>query len=209
MNLRVIDLGLVDYACGLQKQFEVFKQVKQGRSYSALILCRHYPVITLGRRADENNIIASLAELRKEKVEVVRTERGGDVTYHGPGQLTAYPIFNLDLFKKDIHWFLRRLEKVIIDCLAELGVACRLRPGLTGVWVDKEKIASIGISVRNWITFHGLSLNVEKSDMRGFALIRPCGMDIKMTSVEEVLGENVGFELIKNKLKRRFELCAS
>jgi len=207
MSPTVFDLGLVSFAQARQKQLEVFKCVSEGRIPSALIFCRHHPVITLGRRADANNIIAQPGLLSQKNIEILRIERGGEVTYHGPGQLTAYPIFNLNFFKKDLHWFLRRLEEAIIGCLSGLGVAAVARPGLTGVWVGDKKIASIGISVRKWTTFHGLSINVEEGDTPGFSLIRPCGMDIKMTSLEQALGKKTGFDHIKSGLTRRFELC--
>ena len=207
MNFEVYDLGLIDFEAARKKQQEVFEEVKNRRSFSALIFCRHYPVITLGRRTDKRNILASNRELDEAKVRVLRVERGGDVTYHGPGQLTVYPIFNLIFFKKDIHWFLRQLESAVINSLLGLGVSAGRLPGLTGVWVNKKKIASIGIAVRNWITFHGFSLNVEESDTRGFRFIRPCGMDIKMTSLEIELGKRVGFEALKSSLEREVTLC--
>jgi len=207
MNFEVYDLGLIDFEAARQKQREVFNEVKNRRSSSALIFCRHYPVITLGRRTDKRNILVSEQELSEKLVRVMRVERGGGATYHGPGQLTAYPIFNLNFFKKDVHWFLRQLENAVIKSLSGLGVSAARLPGLTGVWVNKEKIASIGIAVRNWITFHGFSLNVEESDTQNFRLIRPCGMDIKMTSLEAVLGEKIGFDVLRSSLEKEVALC--
>ncbi|MDP2904904.1 MAG: lipoyl(octanoyl) transferase LipB [Candidatus Omnitrophota bacterium] len=207
MNFEAYDLGLIDFGAARKKQLEVFVEVKNRRISSALIFCRHYPVITLGRRTDIRNILASEKELIDKKISVLRVERGGDATYHGPGQLTVYPIFNLNFLKKDIHWFLRQLESALIKSLSGLGISAVCLPGLTGVWVNKEKIASIGIAVRNWVTFHGFSLNVEESDTRNFRLIRPCGMDIKMTSIEAALGKKIEFDALRSSLKKEVALC--
>ncbi|MDP2941302.1 MAG: lipoyl(octanoyl) transferase LipB, partial [Candidatus Omnitrophota bacterium] len=144
MKIEIFDLGLAPYKEAWDFQKTVFARVKAGEIPSALILCRHLPVITLGRRADEKNILADKDELTGKKIELFRVERGGDVTYHGPGQLTVYPIFNLKYFKKDIHWFLRYLENITVEFLSSFGVKAEVRPGLTGVWVGQEKIASIG-----------------------------------------------------------------
>ncbi len=191
MSFKVFDLGLIDYQKALAFQIETFKAVKLGFLQSALILCRHYPVITCGRQADKNNILASEAELKARGISVYEIERGGDVTYHGPGQLTIYPIFNLSFYKKDIHWFLRQLEEMAIDLLSDFGVKAERIIGKTGVWAEGAKICSIGIAIRHWITFHGLSINIKAHDLASFNLIRPCGMDIKMTSLETILGRNV------------------
>ena len=207
MNFEVCDLGLIDFEAARQKQLEVFSEVKNRRMASALIFCRHYPVITLGRHTDKRNILASDKELGEKNVPVLRVERGGGATYHGPGQLTAYPIFNLNFLKKDIHWFLRQLETALIKSLSGFGVCAVRLSGLTGVWVNREKIASIGIAVRSWVTFHGFSLNVEESDTQNFRLIRPCGMDIKMTSIEAALGKKIEFDALRSSLKKEVALC--
>jgi len=193
MDFRVFDLGLVDFQKAWQFQKEIFTKVKIGKFDSGIILCRHYPVITLGRLANRDNILASEQELSSKGIQVHKIERGGDITYHGPGQLTIYPIINLNYFKKDIHWFLGQLEEVVIDFLSDFGIKGERHNGLTGIWVDKKKIASIGIAIRNWITFHGLSINIKKDDLSNFRLIRPCGMDIEMTSIESVLNKKEAF----------------
>ena len=198
MDIRVFDLGLVDFPRSYEFQKHVFNKVRSGSIQSALIVCRHRPVITLGRSADKFNIINTSG------IPVYPIERGGDVTYHGPGQITIYPIFNLALFKKDLHWFLRELEQAAIDFLAVFGAKGERKDGLTGVWVDEEKIASIGIAVRNWISFHGISINIKDDDLSGFRQIRPCGMDIEMTSLETVLGREVDMEEVKGKIIGRF-----
>lgn len=205
MQFRVFDLGLIDFKEAWEFQREIFDDVKDSSIESALILCQHYPVITLGRKALKENIGVCERELKKRGIQVYEIERGGDVTYHGPGQIIVYPIFNLIYFKKDIHLFLRRLEEAVIDFLAEWGIRGARYAGLTGVWVDNQKIASIGIAVKNWITFHGLSINIKKDDLDNWLLIRPCGMDIEITSLETRLGREVEIDSIKRALIHRFE----
>lgn len=191
MQFKLYDLGLVDYLPAYQFQQKIFTEVKTRLLESALIICRHNPVITLGRQGERRNIRVSGSVLRDKGISVYDIERGGDVTYHGPGQLIIYPVFNLAYYKKDIHWFLRQLEEIVIDLLSDFGVKGERITGKTGVWVGAEKICSIGIAIRNWITFHGLSINIKEDDLANFNLIRPCGMDIKMTSLETILGRNI------------------
>ena len=200
MPIEILDLGLIDFKSAWDFQKRKFLSVKSQNSSSTLIFCRHYPVITLGRAANRNNILANQAELKKRRIEVYEIERGGDVTYHGPGQLMVYPIFDLNDFKKDIHWFLRFLEQIVIELLSDFGIKVERVSGLTGVWMGKQKIASLGIAIKNWVTFHGLSINVKEDDLRNFSLIRPCGMDIQMTSLETVLGRDVDLGCAKDRL---------
>jgi lipoate-protein ligase B len=204
MEFKIFDLGLVDYFYTWQRQKEIFNDVKIGLLESGLILCQHYPVITLGRQAKKENLRVDTTELRSRGIGIYEIKRGGDVTYHGPGQLVAYPIFNLNYFKKDIHLFLRQLEEAVINLLADFGIQGLRYTGLTGVWVEQQKIASIGIAIKNWITFHGLSINIKKDDLENFRLIRPCGMNIKMTSLESVLGRDVEINSIKETLIPKF-----
>lgn len=221
MEFKVFDLGLIDFRVAEEFQKKVFAEVKNGFLESGLIFCQHYPVITLGRSAKKENILISEQKL-KRRIQVYQTQRGGDVTYHGPGQLMVYPIFNLKYLKKDVHWFLRQLEEVVISFLSDFGIKAERRMGLTGVWVNpvrsncseemaatsngvnEKKIASIGIAIKNWITFHGLSLNVKKEDLDNFGLIRPCGMDIEMTSLESVLNRSVEINKVKDNLITKF-----
>ena len=163
MDFNLIDLGLIDFKEAWLQQKTIFEQVKNRVLESALIVCKHYQVITLGRQAKKENLKFSEEEIKKKGIAVYEIERGGDVTYHGPGQLTVYPIFNLSYFKKDIHWYLRLLEGIIIDLLSDFGIKGIRHAGLTGVWVGKKKIGSIGIAIKNWITFHGLSINIKKT----------------------------------------------
>jgi len=204
MQFKVLDLGLIEFKAAWQIQKEVFKDIKNSRLKSALILCQHYPVITLGRQADKKNILLSENELEAKGIEIYEIERGGDVTYHGPGQITAYPIFNLNYLKKDIHLFLRQLEKVVIDLLSDFGIMGLRYPGLTGVWIGKQKLASIGIAIKNWITFHGLSINIKQGDLDNFRFIRPCGMDIEMTALEKILNANTDINDLKKLLIHKF-----
>lgn len=211
MKFKIFDLGIADFDKTWQFQKEIFLKVKNGLIDSSIILCQHHPVITLGRLAKIEHILISRDELEARGIRVFNTERGGDVTYHGPGQLTVYPIFDLKYFKKDINNFLRRLEDVVIDLLSDFSIKAEKYLGLTGVWIrpaggntDKQKIASVGIAVRSWITFHGLSINIKNNDLDNFLAIKPCGMDIKMTSLETILGRDVEINDIKLKLLQKF-----
>ncbi len=205
MEFKAFDLGLVDFEKGRQFQKEIFEDIKNNYFEAALIICRHYPVITMGRRANKENIKVSSAELKKRAISLYQAERGGDVTYHGPGQLVAYPIFNLNYLKKDIHFFLRKLEETAIAFLSDFGIKALSYKGLTGVWVNGQKISSIGITVKNWITFHGMSINIKEDDLVNFYLINPCGMDIEMTSLEKTLGHDIEIEKIRKGLVDKFQ----
>ncbi|MDD4893763.1 MAG: lipoyl(octanoyl) transferase LipB [Candidatus Omnitrophica bacterium] len=208
MVFKLFNLGIMDYKEAWELQGKVFGQIKNNSLNSALILCQHYPVITLGRQGKEDNIRVLPLELKRMGIGVYKIERGGDVTYHGPGQLIAYPVLDLGSFKKDIHLFLRQLEESAIKFLSAFGVKGLRRKGLTGVWIGQRKIASIGIAIKNWITFHGISINLKKNDLDNFNLIRPCGMDIEMTSLETILGENIEIgrakEIFIDKFKDEF-----
>jgi lipoyl(octanoyl) transferase len=199
---HIFDLGLVDYAKSLDFQKEIFRRVKNGEFKAVLIFCSHDPVITLGRSSGKNNILAGSAELKSKGIKTYAIERGGDVTYHGPGQLMVYPVFNLAYFKKDIHFFLRKLEDTAIAALKAFDIKGERIKGKTGVWVGAEKIASIGIAVRQWISFHGMAINVKKSDLDNFALIKPCGMDIMMTSMETVSCKDIEIDAVKEIIVR-------
>lgn len=196
-NLSIFDLGLVDFKQAYDFQNMVFEQVKSRRLNFVTIFCQHRPVITLGRAGERDDILVTDSELKRRDIGVYKIERGGRVTYHGPGQLLIYPILNLNYFKKDIHLFLRWLEELVIRILDKFGIVAKRYTGLTGVWVGDKKIASIGIAIKNWITFHGLSINIGDEDLRNYSLIRPCGMDITMTSMEEILKRKIMIEEVK------------
>jgi lipoyl(octanoyl) transferase len=204
MDIEVFDLGLIDFKEALRFQKQIFETVKMRNLSNALIVCRHQPVITLGRNADEKNVLTTVQELTLRRIQICLAERGGDVTYHGPGQLIAYPVFNLHYFKKDISLFLRYLEKIIIDFLSDFGIKGSRISNLTGVWVNKRKIASIGIAIRNWIAFYGLSINIKTDDLHNFCLIRPCGLDVEMTSLETELNRNIDINVVKENLILKF-----
>lgn len=204
MEFKLFDLGLMDYQSAWALQRSVFSQVKQKQITSALILCQHKPIITMGRQSHKENILVNQKDLKRLNLRTYEIERGGDVTYHGPGQLCVYPIVNLTYFKKDIHSFLRSLEVLILEVLSEFGIKAETKVGLTGIWIKEKKIASIGIAIRNWITFHGASLNIKEDDLVNFCLIRPCGLDIIMTSMEGALGKEVKFDQVKQAFVRRW-----
>jgi lipoate-protein ligase B len=165
------------------------------RQGDLLLLVEHERVVTLGRGTRPSSLPLSPAELARQGVPVVDVERGGDVTYHGPGQLVGYPVLDLREHREDLHWYLRQLEAVLITALSTLNIPAERNPGLTGVWTRGRKIASIGIHVKQWVTFHGFALNVT-TDLREFDRIVPCGIQgVVMTSVAAELGRSDPAEL--------------
>lgn len=182
--IQVIALGTVDYTTALDLQRRLCQERRDGvRTEDLLLLLQHPPVVTLGRGTRATSLPQSPELLRARGFTVVEVERGGDVTVHGPGQLVGYPIFDLAHHRRDLHWYLRTLETMLIDALAPLGIVGRRRDGLTGVWVGERKIASIGVHVKQWVTFHGFALNVT-TDLRLFDPIVPCGIaGVEMTSI--------------------------
>ena len=178
VELRVARCGRVPYEIALAWQEALVARRLDGGP-DALLVLEHPPVYTLGRGADAR-FLGAAAE---GDIPVVRVGRGGQVTYHGPGQLVGYPILGLRDLRPDVRWYVRGLEEVLIGALADLGIAAERRPGLTGVWVGQRKIGSIGVAIRRWVTWHGFALNVAL-DVSGFAAITPCGIDgVVMTSV--------------------------
>ncbi len=182
--LRIEDLGCRPYAEVLELQRELRRRRIEGElDEDVLLLVEHPPVITLGRGTRTSSLPISPAELRRHGVEVFEVERGGDVTFHGPGQLVGYPILDLRGHRQDLHWYLRSLEDVLIGALGHFRIEADRNPGLTGVWTAGRKIASIGIHVKQWVTLHGFALNVT-TDLDRFDLIVPCGIrQVVMTSV--------------------------
>ena len=192
--------GRVPYRLGLEWQRKLARARIAGYlREDFLLLLEHEPVLTLGRGARDSNVVASPDILRVAGVEAVDVERGGDVTYHGPGQLVGYPILDLGRWKRDLHWYLRQLEQVLIDTLRALGVEGFRYPPFTGVWVGDEtaggesglaagkvrKIASLGVHVSRWITWHGFALNVTDEALHNFNLIVPCGIDgVRVTALQ-------------------------
>jgi len=187
-RLVVQDLGQRAYGEVLELQRTLCRQRIAGEiEEDVLLVVEHDPVVTLGRGTRAGSLPLPRSELERRGVEVFEVERGGDVTFHGPGQLVGYPVMNLRQHREDLHWYLRRLEAGLIAALARLGVEAGPNPGLTGVWTGNRKIASIGIHVKQWVTFHGFALNVS-TDLSYFDLIVPCGIkDVIMTSVAREL----------------------
>jgi lipoate-protein ligase B len=190
----LIDLGRRDYQEVLALMRGMVAERQAGARGDALLLVEHPEVITLGRRP------SSRANVLAADVPVVEVERGGDVTWHGPGQLVGYPILRLDEGERDLHVLLRALEEGLIGACGALGLAAGRRPGWTGVWLpdgNGRKVASIGIAVRRWVTLHGFALNVS-SDLARFRAIHPCGLDASvMTSLEQALGRPVALDEVK------------
>ncbi len=189
LGLEVLDLGRRPYMEVLELQRDLCRWRVAGElAHDVLLLVEHEPVVTLGRGLRQTSLPLPPAAIERRGVKVVEVERGGDVTYHGPGQLVGYPIIDLRLQREDLHWYLRQLEAVLIDGLGELGVPAERNPGLTGVWTGGRKIASIGIHVKQWVTLHGFALNVT-TDLSHFDLIVPCGIaGVEMTSVARETG---------------------
>ena len=191
--LAVAQLGVVPYAEALSRQRALAEDRIAGRlAGDVLLLLEHPPVVTLGRGTRETSLPVAPDALRRRGIDVFEIERGGDVTYHGPGQLVGYPIFDLAAHRKDLHWFLRQMEEALFAALARFGVAGERRAGYTGVWTGGRKIASIGIHVRQWVTWHGFALNVT-ADLSAFDLIVPCGIPgVVMTSLAKELARADG-----------------
>lgn len=171
----LINAGKVSYDEGLIIQQKAVKAVKQGTWDGVLILLEHFPVITIGRNGGKNNIKESFEALTATGIQITETNRGGNVTCHNPGQLVGYPVMDLSKWKHDVHWYVDRLEEVIIRTVADFGLIAGRKGKYTGVWLENEKITAIGIAVKHWITYHGFALNVA-NDLSLFSKIVPCGI---------------------------------
>ena len=187
----LLSLGRVEYGRALDLQRELWRLRVEDKIPDTLVLLEHDPVVTLGRSAKASNLLVSEAELARRGVALYRIERGGDVTFHGPGQLVGYPVFKLETGIAGVRWFIERVESALITALAGLGVSAGVRPGHIGVWCGERKIASIGIAVKRRVTFHGFALNVAV-DLAFFRLMNPCGMpEVVMTSVSAEGGNSI------------------
>lgn len=197
--MKYIDLGLVNYDEADQLQHKLLNDKKQGKDKNDyLILSEFHDIITLGRNSNLDNILTNDIPIKK-------ISRGGDVTYHGPGQIVIYPVIDLNNLFKDVHKYIRLLEEIIIKFLAEYDVCGARREGYTGVWVGNEKIASIGVGVSRWITYHGIGLNIN-TNLKKFDSIVPCGIkDKKMTSLQKILGKSIDMLEVKEKLRGIFQ----
>ena len=205
MHLLTTHLGLVPYSIALELQRDLARRRITGEiDEDVLLLLEHPPVVTLGRTAKEAHILSSPERLRARGVEVHEVERGGDVTFHGPGQLVGYPIFDLKRHRKDLHWYLRQVEEALIVALGEVGIEAERNSGYTGVWTRGRKIASIGVHARDWVTWHGFALNVT-TDLSYFDLIVPCGIaQVQMTSVTRELGSDFSVNRMSDIVARAF-----
>jgi lipoyl(octanoyl) transferase len=184
-SCHVLEAGRVDYGEALELQRRLVAERKQARIGDHLVLLEHPHTVTLGRNARAENLLAGDEILARAGIGVFHTDRGGDVTYHGPGQLVGYPILDLREWRRDVGAYVRAIEQVIIDALADFDIPAGRIPKLTGVWVDGRKIAAIGVHISRWVTSHGFALNV-KTDLSYFQYIVPCGLTLPITSMAEL-----------------------
>jgi lipoyl(octanoyl) transferase len=208
----IIELGLIGYAEAWALQKRVVAARKAEAIEDVLMLCEHPHVITLGRNGKREHLLASESVLRQKGVEFHETDRGGDITYHGPGQIVGYPILDLGAIRRDVHWYVRMLEEVMIRATAEFGILAERVAGKTGIWVRggvadsgaEEKLGAIGVHISRWVTSHGFAYNVE-TDLRYFDLIVPCGIaERKATSLEKLLRRSVGKKEVAPLLAKHF-----
>jgi lipoyl(octanoyl) transferase len=219
-SCQIIDLGLIGYAEAYALQKRIATARKADAIGDVLLLCEHTPVITQGRNGKREHLLVSENVLRQRNVEFFETSRGGDVTYHGPGQLVGYPILQLGAIRKDVVWYVRMLEEVMIRTSGEFGISALREPGKTGIWVASEvenftqssqreeaaaeKLGAIGVHISRWVTSHGFAYNVA-TDLRNFDLIVPCGIvGRNATSLEKLLGRAVGLKEVEPKVVRHF-----
>src|SRR5258707_5730968 len=192
---RIIDLGLIGYAEAYALQKRIVAARKAGAIEDVLLLCEHPHVITEGRNGKREHLLVTENVLRQKGVEFYETSRGGDITYHGPGQIVGYPILNLGAIRRDVVWYVRTLEEAMIRATAEFGITAERVAGKTGIWVrsgnTEDKLAAIGVHISRWVTSHGFAYNVS-TDLRNFELIVPCGIaSRKATSLGKLLGRSV------------------
>jgi lipoate-protein ligase B len=197
-------LGLIDYAEAYQIQARLLEERLAGKIPDTLLLLEHKPVITMGKSGKLENILVTQEELARRGVSLIFIDRGGDATYHGLGQLVGYPIMDLRERGKDAHVYLHNLEEVLIRTIRDFGIESGRDPSHAGVWVDKQEIAAIGLSLRKWITMHGFALNVN-TDLKQFALINPCGFNNRSAaSISQLLGRDVSMDSVKERLLAHF-----
>ena len=199
-QILVQNIGRKSYKAVWDLQKEMQQQRIKGDIEDTLILVEHDPVYTLGKNANEDHLLQS----RDQSVDVFNIERGGDITFHGPGQLVGYPILDLSNYKKSVSWYMRTLEQVLIDTLIEFKIIAQRNDGLTGVWVGDQKIAALGVRISRWVTMHGFALNVNP-DLSFYDGIIPCGIfDHGVTSMEQLLGETQNNDNVKNMVIKKF-----
>ena len=199
-QIIIHDLGQRPYQEVWDYQKEIQAKRIAGEIEDTFLMVEHEPVYTLGKNANENHLLQS----RDQSVDVFNIERGGDITFHGPGQLVGYPILNLSNYKKSVSWYMRTLEQIIIDTVSEFGIEAKRIEGLTGVWVGDEKIAALGVRIRRWVTMHGFSINVN-TDLTFYDGIIPCGnFDHGITSMEQLLCQPQDMEKVKKVVRSKF-----
>ncbi len=203
-NLSFLDLGQIEYSQALSKQKEIWQKRVNEEIPDTLIFAEHPAVFTIGKHGKENNLLTHFSLLKEKKIDLFRIERGGDITFHGPGQIVGYPIFKIRQPLVGIKRFVNDFEQILINTLSKFGISASIKPGNIGVWVKDEKIASLGIAIAKRVSFHGFALNVS-TDLSYFNMINPCGnKKIKMTSMEKVLLKNVSMNLVKIEIERQF-----
>ena len=185
LSCGIQDVGCLRYADALERQREIVELRKSGTISDRLLIVEHPHVVTMGRNGRHENLLAEPELLARSGIEFYETDRGGDVTYHGPGQIVGYPILDLREWKRDVHAYVRAIEQVIIDALAEFGIAAGREAGATGVWTSQGKIAAIGVHISRWVTSHGFALNVD-TDLNYFRYIVPCGLTKPVTSMRSL-----------------------
>ena len=204
MQCHAEQLGLVSYTDGLRLQRQLVAQRKIGTIPDTLLLLEHPHVYTLGRNAKNENLLTSAEELAARGAQVFEIDRGGDVTYHGPGQLVGYPILDLAQHRRDIAWYMRSLEEVLIDVAGDYGIKAGRQAGAPGLWVGDDKLAAMGVHISRWVTSHGFAFNVN-TDLRYFDWIVPCGLrDKGVTSLQKLLGRQVDMDEVVEKVVSHF-----
>lgn len=200
MSLNIIDLEQCSYKISLDQQVDTHNKVLNRELNNSIIFVEHEHVYTLGKNADQSNVLSNYPK----DVEIYNIDRGGDVTYHGPGQVVGYPIINIKNLNMSIGRYIHTLEGILINVLKEFDISARIRDKLIGVWVGDEKIGAIGVRVKNGVTMHGFALNVN-TDLSYFEGIIPCGIDnCKVTSMEQLLSENIKLKLVKEIIIKEF-----
>lgn len=216
-KIEVKDLGLIDYKDSWKFQKELLEKRKAADISDQLLICEHPPVITYGKSSKKINLLINEQELSKKGIKLFEVERGGDITFHEPGQLVAYPILNLNNHKRDVHWYMRQLEEVVIKTLSNFDLKSERVENKTGVWIEISiqnqpksygKIASLGVKLSRWCTMHGIALNVTNS-LSGFNLMNPCGLDdVKMVSMESLKSikklKSFSFDIVRNNFVDNF-----
>jgi lipoate-protein ligase B len=201
----IINLGLIDYKEAWDLQHDLWSRRVEGELPDLLLLLEHPHVVTLGRRGNRSNLIVSPAVLEAMKIPLFHVERGGDVTYHGPGQMVVYPILDLKEYGYRLIRYVDQLEEIILRVLGDFGIEGRKDPLNRGVWVNQEKIASIGVAIKRWVSFHGFALNYE-TDLKYFDLIHPCGLKgKKMTTLTKILGVKISKGALMERILFQFK----